>query len=58
MWQKRGWMPSTRLKSEYSRLEEISDLVRFHWLYVFGLALAGVLLSAAAILILHRTKMI
>ena len=58
MWQKRGWMPSTRLKAEYSRIDEVVDLVKFHWLYIFGLAIAGVLLSAAAILILHRTKMI
>ena len=57
-WRKRGWMPSTRQKTEYSRIDEIIDLVRLHWLYVLGMAIACVLLSAAVVLVLRRTKMI
>jgi peptidoglycan/xylan/chitin deacetylase (PgdA/CDA1 family) len=54
MWRKRGWMPSTRQKPEYSRIDEIADLVRFHWLYVLGLAVCGTLAAAAVVLFLKR----
>jgi hypothetical protein len=53
-WRKRGWMPSTRQKPEYSRIDEIADLVRFHWLYVLGLAVCGTLAAAAVVLFLKR----
>lgn len=57
MWRKRGWMPSTRQKPEYSRIEELADLVRFHWLYVLGMAIVGTLVLAAAILVLRFTAL-
>jgi len=56
MWQKRGWEPSTRPAAEYSRAAEVADLVRFHWLYILGLAICGTLVLATVILILRRRK--
>jgi peptidoglycan/xylan/chitin deacetylase (PgdA/CDA1 family) len=57
-WRKSGWEPSANPKAEYSRKDEITDLIRFHWLYILALAVCGILLSAAVILILRRIKMI
>jgi hypothetical protein len=57
-WRKSGWEPSANPKAEYSRKDEITDLVRFHWLYILGPAIAGVLLYAAVVLVLRRTKMV
>ena len=56
MWRERGWAPSTRLKAEYSRTDEIADFVRYHWLYIFGLAICGTAALAAVILVLRRIK--
>ena len=56
LWQKRGWEPSTRPAAEYSRAAEIADLVRFHWLYILGMALCGIIALGAVILILRRRK--
>ena len=56
IWQKRGWEPSARPTSEYSRDTEVADLIRFHWLYILGLAICVALVSAAMILILRRRK--
>ena len=58
MWQKRGWKPSKRPAAEYSRVDEVTDLIRFHCLYALGLAICGILALAVAILILRRTKAI
>jgi len=56
MWQKRGWEPSTRPAAEYSRAAEVANLVRFHWLYILGMALCGIIVLGAVILILRRRK--
>ena len=56
LWQKRGWEPSMRPAAEYSRAAEVVDLVRFHWLYILGMALCGIIALGAVILILRRRK--
>ena len=56
LWRERGWEPSTRPAAEYSRAAEIADLVRFHWLYILGMALCGIIALGAVILILRRRK--
>ena len=48
MWRKRGWEPSESPKAEYSRKDEIADLIRFHWLYFLGLAICGAVVLVAA----------
>jgi len=56
LWRQRGWKPSERPAAEYSRVDEVADLVRFHWLYALGLVICGALAIAAAVLVLRRSK--
>jgi hypothetical protein len=55
-WRKSGWEPSANPKAEYSRIDEIIDLIRYHWLYAIGISVCCAL-AAAAIILLRRKAM-